>query len=435
MNRPPEADARDTGLQRGIGAFGLAAAIVNAVIGGGIFSAPARMAATAGPYAYVAYLLCAVAMAAVVLCFAEAGSRVASSGGVYGYVEAAFGPMPGFVAGVLLWLSCVLACGGIAAAFADALASFVPALATPWGRRLLVLLIIGTMTLVNLAGARPASRVVGAVTAVKLIPLLLFVAIGVFFVDGAKLHAGPPADAAGIGRAILLALFAFQGMETSLSVSGEVARPARTLPLALIGAMSFVTIAYIAIQTVAQGLLGASLAGAEAPLPQAMATIDPRLGLLLLVGTALSLGGWIGSDILGAPRVLFAFARDGFLPGALGRLSSRDVPANAVVLHATLAALLAVTGTFEVLAVLSALVACALYIGGCAAVWRLRVRDVALNGAPVRMPALQLWVLIAVGSMGACIALGRWVEIAGLVGVIAASVLVYVIVRRPTAER
>lgn len=430
MSLLPEAGARDAGLRRGIGAFTLAAAIVNIVIGGGIFSAPAKMAAAAGPYAFVAYGLCALAMAGVVLSFAEAGSRVASSGGVYGYVEAAFGPLAGFVAGVLLWLSCVLACGGIAAAFADALAGFVPAFASPLGRAALVVAILSAMTLINLAGVRPAARVIGAVTTVKLIPLALFVGVGLFWVDPAKLRIVGPIDTGGVGRAILLALFAFQGMETALGVSGEVERPARTLPLALIGAMAFVTIAYVAIQLVAQGLLGGALAGAKAPLAEAMATIDPRLGVLLLVGTVLSLGGWIGSDILGAPRVLFAFARDGFLPAGLGRLSARDVPANAIVTHAAIAAALAISGTFEKLAVLSALVGCALYVGGCAAAWRLRARDVALDGVPLRLAGLRLWSLLGIGSMLACIALGEWSEIAALAAVIGAAALAYLVLRK-----
>ncbi|WBO21683.1 APC family permease [Sphingomonas abietis] len=430
-----DAASRDAGLRRGIGTFALAAAIVNIVIGGGIFSLPAGMARAAGPYALVAYLLCALAMAAVVLCFAEAGSRVASSGGVYGYVEAAFGPLAGFVSGVLLWLSCVLACGGIAAGFADALAGFIPALATTWGRDAVIVAIIAVLTVVNLAGVRPASRLIGAVTAVKLIPLAIFVLVGLFWIDPAKLHAGTVPDVGGIGRAILLSLFAFQGMETTLSVSGEVDNPARTLPRALIGAMAFVTIAYVAIQWVAQGLLGGALAGAKAPLAMAMATIDPRLGLLLLVGTAISLGGWIGSDLLGAPRVLFAFARDGFLPRALGRLSTRQVPANAIVVHAAIAIVLAATGTFEALAILSALVGCALYIAGCAAAWRLRARNVRLDGTPLRLPVLGLWVVLGIGSMAACIALGRSSEIAALAGVILGSALLYRIARSRNPAR
>ncbi|WP_019830947.1 APC family permease [Sphingomonas sp. PR090111-T3T-6A] len=421
---------RDEGLSRGIGTFGLAAATVNAVIGAGIFSLPAGMARAAGPYALVAYLFCAVAMGAVVLCFAEAGSRVPTSGGPYGYVEQAFGPLPGFVMGVLLWLAAVLASGGIAAGLADALAHFFPVLAGALPRAGIIVGVLGGLTLVNLAGARIASRLIAGATAVKLLPLALFVGVGLFFLDPAKIGAGVAPDAAGVGRAVLLSLFAFQGMETALGVSGEVANPARTLPRALIGAMLFVTIAYVAIQMVAQGLLGAGLGASKAPLADGMATIDPRLGLLLLAGTALSLAAWLGSDILGAPRMLFAFARDGFLPRALGEVSARKVPANAILVHAAIAITLAVTGTFEELVVLSSLAGCALYIGGCAAVWRLRQRDVALAGPPVRLPALGLWVVLGIVSMAACIALASWAEIGGLFAVIAGSVLLYGAVRR-----
>jgi amino acid transporter len=332
--------------------------------------------------------------------------------------------------GVLLWLAAVLASGGIAAGLADALARFVPALAGMGPRAGIIVAVIGGLALVNLAGARIASRLVAGATAIKLVPLLLFVVVGLFFLDPAKLTAGAAPDAAGVGRAVLLSLFAFQGMETALGVSGEVANPARTLPRALIGAMAFVTFAYVAIQLVAQGLLGAGLGASNAPLADGMAVIDPRLGLLLLVGTALSLAIWLGSDLLGAPRMLFAFARDGFLPAALGRVSSRKVPANAIVVHALIAVALAVTGTFEELVVLSSLAGCALYIGGCLAAWRLRRRDIALAGTPVRLPLLGFWVMLGVGAMAACIALGSWAEIGGLAAVIVGSVLLYAVARR-----
>ena len=421
-----EVEARDAGLRRGIGPVALAAAIVNVVIGAGIFTLPAGMARAAGPYALIAYVLCALAMAAVVLCFAEAGSRVPTSGGTYGYVEAAFGRLAGFVAGVLLWLSCVLAAGGIASAFAAALGRLAPMLAQPAWQAALIVAVISAVTAVNLAGVRPASRLIAATTLVKLVPLALFVVVGALYVRPANLSAGVAPDAAGIGRAILLSLFAFQGMETALGASGEVADPARTLPRALVAAMAFVALFYIAIQTIAQGLLGGGLSGSAAPLADAMATIDPRLGVLLVVGTAVSMGGWLGSDMLGAPRVLFAFARDGYLPAALGRVSPRTgVPTPAILVHATLAALLAITGTFETLVVLSVLSACALYFGGCAAALVLRRRGVALAGTPLRLPGLTGWSLLGCGSMVAVILLARWDEIIGLAAAVIGSCGLY----------
>jgi APA family basic amino acid/polyamine antiporter len=189
--------------------------------------------------------------------------------------------------------------------------------------------------------------------------------------------------------------------------------------------MAFVTLFYIAIQLGAQGLLGPALATSKTPLADGMATIDPRLGLLLLFGAVLSYTGFLGGDLLGAPRVLFAFARDGYLPAALGRVSRTHVPANAIVTEAVLAAALALTGAFEQLVVLSSLAGCALYVLGCGAAWRLRQRDVALAGMPLRLPWLGFWSALGIGSMLVVIALARWAEIGGLVAVILLSCVIH----------
>lgn len=432
------ASGRDAGLARGIGTLGFGAAIVNIVVGAGIFTLPAGMARAAGPYALAAYLVCALAMGAVVLCIAEAGSRVPTSGGIYGHVEAAFGGLAGFVAGVLLWLSCVLAAGGIAAAFADAVGRLAPAVAGGGGRIACIIAVLGALTAANLAGARTAARLIAASTLVKLVPLALFVVVGVAFADPSRLSAGATPDVDGIGRAILLSLFAFQGMETALGASGEIADPARTLPRALVGAMAFVALLYVAIQLVAQGLLGGALGRSTAPLADAIGTVHPALGAVLVIGAAVSMGLWLGSDILGAPRVLFAFARDGYLPAALGRLSPRtQVPATAIMVHSAIAAALAITGTFETLVVLSVLSACGLYAAACLAAWALRRRDVALAGPPLRLPALGLWVVAGCGSMVVTILLAHRDEILGLAAGVAGSCLLYAfaIRRRGIAAR
>ena len=379
----------------------------------------------------LAYLLCAVAMGAVVLCFAEAGSRVPTSGGVCGYVEAAFGPLAGFITGVLLWLSCVLAAGGIAAAFATTVGRLTPVLAGRGAQAALIVAVVGGLAAVNLSGSRPASRIISAATLVKLSPLFLFIVAGAMFVDPARLTQGVAPDVSGVGRAVLLSLFAFQGMETVLGASGEVSDPARTLPRGLMGAMAFTALAYIAIQLVAQGLLGGALQGSTAPLADAMSTIDPRLGLVLIIGATVSMGAWLGSDLLGAPRVLFAFARDGFLPSALGRLSpTTGVPVTAILVHAALTATLAITGTFETLVVLSVLSACGLYAAGCAAAWVLRRREVALAGPPLRLPALPLLAALGCASMIAVMLLARWDEIGGFIAAVVISCILYRITRR-----
>jgi amino acid transporter len=220
-------------------------------------------------------------------------------------------------------------------------------------------------------------------------------------------------------------------METPLCASGEVYRPSQTIPRALALTMLFTSALYVLIQTVAQGILGPSLASSKAPLADAMAHVHPLLRALMLAGGAVSMFGYIGSDILGSPRQLFAFARDGLMPRFLGLLHPRShAPYAAILVYAGFAMLLAFTGTFSELAALSALAIAPIYIGGCLAAWVLARRGVALAGQPLNFRFLGAAVALGTASMLALIALGSRQEILGLVGLIALSVLVYVVQSR-----
>lgn len=428
-----EQAGRDHGLVRAIGVVGFAAAITNEVVGSGVYRNPAAMAAAAGTAAPYAYLACLVAMGAIVLCFAEAGSRVPTSGGPYAYVEAAFGPMPGFVAGMLVWLSSVLACGGIAAAVADTAGVIVPGLAGMIPHGLVIIAILGAMAWINLRGVDVAARFISFATLIKLLPLAFFLIVGCIALAMGTHAAAPVSSAptAGIGRAAILAMFALSGMETALAASGEVRNPSRNVPRALLLAMGSIGLLYVAIQLVADSLLGAGLIGSKAPLADALGTLDPRLRAPLLVGAFLSMLFWLGSDLLGAPRVLFAFARDRLLPAPLGKLHpSWKTPHVAILLHAGLAAGLALSGTYEALAVLSTLAIAPLYASVCAASVVLRRRQIAILGKPLSLPALPVAALVGIASMVVLVAIAQWVEIGALVGVLVGSALLFLVMRR-----
>ncbi|WP_420142787.1 APC family permease [Sphingomonas sp.] len=427
-----EESARDQGLARGVGLWSFTFSILNGVVGAGIVALPASMAAAAGGYAPFAYLAVALVMAAVVVCFAEGGSRVPTSGGAYGTVEAAFGKGAGFLAGIYMWLASVLACGGIAAALCDALGALVPALAGVGPRLAILLLILGGISWINVRSAGLAAGVIAWGTVIKLVPLGLFVAVG-----GLALLVGhDPAPAAvapqggHFSEAMLLALFAFCGMETPLGASGEVADPTRTVPRATILAMLCVLVLYVAIQVVAQGLLGAALAGSAEPLADGMRQISPALGLVLLAGGILSRFVWIGSDVLGAPRVLFAFARDGMLPAWLGAAHPRfATPHIAIWVHSAIAFALAATGTFTRLAILSTLATAGLYFLACAAALVLRRRGVAILGTPLSFRILPLAAGMGMASMVVLVAIARIDEILAFVGLTFASLALYAVMR------
>lgn len=401
------------------------------IVGAGVFVVPAALAASAGPYATLAFLACGFAVGTVAICFAEGGSRVPTSGGVYGLIEAAFGPLVGYITGTLLWVSCVLACGGVSAALGDLLASlFPPSLMAPV-RSVVIVGVVGGIAFVNIGGVARGARLVSTATAVKLVPLMIFIIAGATAVHASNFSPTVHLDPQSLGRATILGVFAFIGMETSLCASGEVREPNRTIPRALGIALLSITVLYVVIQVVAQGILGSSLATSKAPLADAMAQIHPALRALMLVGTALSMFGLISGDILSSPRQVFAFARDGLLPRALARLHPQShAPHVAILSYAALAIALAVTGTFAELVVLSTLAAAALYIAGCAAAWVLARRRVALAGTPLEFRFLGTATVIGISSMVVLIALGSRQEINGLLALIGLSALVYLVQTR-----
>jgi amino acid transporter len=415
------------GLVRALGPLGLAAAVANTTIGGGIFSLPAKMAGAVGPAAPLYYLLCAGGVGAVALCFAEAGSRIAVSGGIVGGVERAFGRYVGFLTSAMLWLGCVLAAAGIAAAVADALGHFVPTFANPVWRTGFILLMFATLATINVRGVRAGGGLVLATMGLKLIPLFVLVIVGGLHV-AAHPGAAIAATKADAGRAMLLGVFAFMGMETALGVSGEVKNPARAIPFGLLGALAACTVLYMAIQLVCQGLLGPALAGSAEPLADAMATVSPGLGVLLAVGAAVSRFGYLTSDALTAPRFLFQMGEDGVLPRAFAAVLPKvRTPWVAILVHSTAAAVLGVSGQFEALAALSVLVVIIPYIIGSVAAVMLKRRGVVGEGKPLNLPFLPAIAAVAVISMAWVAARGSSLqELVETVGALAAASAIYV---------
>ena len=427
---------RDAGLLRTVGPWTLAASTICNTVGAGIFAVPGALAASVGPYAPLALLVCAFAVSAVAICFAEGGSRIASSGGSYAYVAAAFGPLAGCVAGVLAWFGNILACGGVAAALADVAVHLLPESLKAPVHVLVIVVVITGIAWVNLGGVARGMRLVSAATLLKLFPLAIFVVVGAAAIHGENFRQTVELSTTGLGRALILALFAFTGMETSLAASGEVREPARTIPRALMLAMLVVTLLYIAIQVIAQGILGPALATSTVPLADAMGRISPALRLLMLAGAALSMFGLMSIELLGGPRILFAFARDGLLPAALGRVHARShAPHVAIICHAAIAVVLALTGTFAELAVLSTLAVAPLYAGGSVAAWLLKRRGVAEAGTPLNFRWLGPAMIMAVVGMVALIALASRAEILGLLAVIAASLVGYLLIRAVLPQR
>jgi amino acid transporter len=257
-------------------------------------------------------------------------------------------------------------------------------------------------------------------TVVKLVPLVVFVVAGLPLVHGSNLAPSASPSFGDVGRAVILGVFAFTGMEAPLSASGEVRDPGRSIPLALLVTMIVVTALYVAVQVVAQGVLGPALAGSATPLADAMSQVHPALRTLLLAGAAVSMFGWLGSDLMSSPRMLFALGRDGLLPRALGRLHpTTRAPYVAILWYALAAVVIALSGTFAELAVLATLGSAAIYMTGCLAVWRLGRGPLSETATAGKVSTwLGAAVILGVIGMGLTIALASAAEIGGLIALI-----------------
>jgi APA family basic amino acid/polyamine antiporter len=384
-------------LVRAIGVRGLTANIVNTTVGAGIFVLPGLVARDLGASAPLAYLACALAMTFIVASFAMAGSRVSLTGGIYAYVEVAFGPFVGFLIGFLVWLSCVLAAASVASALAASVALSVPALQTPVLRALGLGLVFATLAVVNVRGVAVGARLVEIITVVKLLPLLLLVAVGLSWVRPEHLAIEWAAPER-IGTASLTLLFAFVGIEIALAPSGEIRDPARTVPRAVFLALGLTTLLYLLLQLVAYAVLGPALGTfVDAPLAEVAArTLGPLGRSLILVGGAVSMLGFLTSDALGTPRSLYAFARDGLLPAALARLHPRfHTPWLAILVNVGLVWALASAGTFTTLLLLSNVAILSGYFLCCLAAIELQRRNVQAGGRPFVLPGGPLVPLLA----------------------------------------
>jgi amino acid transporter len=433
-------------LQRVMGVRGLAAAIFNITIGAAIFVLPAYMAGQLGAAAPLAYVVCAVATALVALCIAEAGSRVPDSGGPYAYVETAFGPYAGFLCGVLLWLGITIAMGAVATVFADAVSVLVPALGERLPRALLLIVAYGGLAIVNIRGAALGSQVSGIATVAKIVPLVVFIVLGLPHIQTANLALGSFPPLSHLGQAGLLLMFAFFGMESALQVSGEVRDAARAVPRAIALAVTGVGILYIAVQFVAQGILGSELAAPEtAKAPLAAAAVrfaGPAGSTLILIAMIVSTFGLMTATMLSTPRTLYALAVDGYLPQSLASVhAARHTPHVAIAVQGVIACAIALTGTYVKLAIMANVPILLVYLGSCLAVWRLRRLDAGgwTPGAagpterPFVMPGGRVLPWLGAGLIVALLATATWRAWLVTGGVMAVASLAF-LARRPALQ-
>lgn len=391
------------GLKRVVGLPAFAMAIVNSSIGSGIFALPAIISLQLGAFSVFCYFFCCIMLGAIMLCYAEVGSRITSSGGSYAYIEAAFGPAAGFIANWLYTFGWgILGSAAVMNILADSLAVLFPAFAEPIVRALLYFILLGAMVLVNIRGAAGGARFIQILTIVKMLPILAIIIFGISHIKTANLHWEHLPPIKTFADAALILFYAFAGFETSLGVCGELKKPQRTVPLGILLGGTVVLIVYLSIQTVTQGVLGNQVAAfKDAPLAAVAGEIVGPVGVTILVfAAAVSCFGITSGDVMATPRLLFAGAKDGLFPKFLGKIHPVfATPHWAIIIYASLIFILAVSGGFRQLAVLASAAILLIYLAVILATIKLRSVKQAPHEKTFRMPGGLLFPLIGIISI------------------------------------
>jgi basic amino acid/polyamine antiporter, APA family len=355
-------------LARDLGVSHASAVVVGTIIGSGIFLVPAEMMQAVGSakLVYLAWLVGGLLSFFGALTYAELGAMKPQAGGEYVYVRDAYGPLGGFL---YAWTWFVIAkpasvatiCTGLVRILGTfALFSFFPhnAITTPfavtWGQLVAITAAI-LISVLNYLGVKRAGEFQLVFTVLKVAIILGIVAVcfggggsvGGGWSNFAGTFTGAKGGIAGFMAALVAALWAYDGWNDLNMVAGEVKRPEKNIPIALIAGVAAVGVLYVLVNAGVQYVLPASaIAASPRPASDAVALVMGRMGASIVsAGMAVSMLVGLNGTIMSGARVPYAVARDGYFFSALGKVHPRfHTPTGAIVLQAVLSILLLLLG-------------------------------------------------------------------------------------------
>ena len=344
-------------------------------VGAGILRLPSDVQRTVGNYSLAAFVVCAVIIGLIALCFAEVGSRFSGTGGPYLYAQETFGSTFGFTVGWLMWLTRLAGFATLVQVFVSYLGYFWPPAQSGLPRVAIITGLVISLAVINMIGVRESARAGDVLTVSKLIPLVLFVAVGLFFISPARLTLAARPGLGSFSAAVFILIYAFSGFEAVLVNSGEIRQPQRVIPFALIVALSASVVLFLLIQVVCIGTLP-SLAGSERPLADASYTFLGAGGpTIISAGALVGIFGTLNVIMLACTRLPFAMAARGQLPNPLARVHRQfRTPHVSILVCAAVVLLLSLSGTFIYALKVTVITRVIVYASTCVALPVLRRR-------------------------------------------------------------
>jgi amino acid transporter len=422
-------------LVRGIRRWDLVALLINGIVGAGIFGLPSKVFALTGSYSLLAFIACAIPVGLIILCFAEVSSRFTTTGGPYLYARRTFGPAIGYGVGWLMLVSRVTAFASICNLLVTYAAYFWPAADSALWRPVIITCIVGALTAINIVGVRETAITSNIFAIGKLIPIVLLVLVGLFFVDTQRFSFSQAPSYESFSTAMMILIFAFSGFEVSTICAGEVRDPRRNYPIAMILAISFVVLLYVSIQVVCIGTLP-GLADSERPLVDAARGFAGATGATVIAfGALVSMSGTLNSGFLGCTRLPYGLAEQGQAPRILLVAHRRfHTPWVSILVSSALTLVVTLFNTFMTALTISTITKLLTYAVVCAALPVMRRRGESESaafsvpgGMPVSALAFMLCVWLLLGS--------SWREVRDVTLVMAVGLGLYLMYRMMGTKR
>lgn len=369
-------------LKREIGRWDLVLLCINSTIGAGIFGLPAEIYGLAGFYSLPALFMCALIVFILVLNFAEVASRFNKTGGPYLYILSAFGKVPAFIIGWLILITRVSTYAALINLMVTYLSYFNPLLQDQLYRFGLIICITLVFTWVNYLGVKTSTVLNNTLAIAKVVPLLIFVLGGIFFIEPDLIEPGQALPGlSDFSSSVLVLIFAFTGFEAVLVNTGEVQNPEKNIPFALIVSIAFVAIFYGLIQLVSIGTLP-GLAESEKPITDAARLfMGPFGATLITLGAVISIGGTLNAVMLIASRVPYALSQEKQFPGLFSRLHPKHrTPVSSLIVFSAISLIASLTGSFIYAVSISVISKVLIFLMVCAALIRLRKKDKGARG-------------------------------------------------------
>ncbi len=342
---------------------------INGIIGSGIFLLPNKAMAIIGPASLLVMLFDMLLVLAITFCFAEASGLFKENGGAYIYAKEAFGDFIGYEVGFLSWATRIIAFSTMSVGFATALGGLIPSLNTVMLKNIIISVIFIVLAVINLLGIKLYEVIQNLATIAKILPFILFIGMGVFYIEPVNFTPLVPNGVytpGSFGAAAVMLFFAFTGFESLAVAAAEMENPQKNLPKATLITIFTVSAIYILLLACAIGIMGYELADTTAPVQAAFTRIAGAFGTTIVAaGTLISIGALCIASSFITPHSGLALAEQHMLPAFMAKRNRFGAPYWCIIVSTIVAMLIGYTGGFAFLASISVVSRFSQYIPTC----------------------------------------------------------------------